>query len=81
MLNGFSNSKIGFTEKMFENGLKFTHHWVFKRHIPETVIKLKGQLLFDGFYFKSMKELNENKIMNWFIEKIESKEPFIYDLE
>jgi len=81
LLDGFSNSKLSLTDEMFENGLKYIHHWVYKRHIPETIIKLKGQLIFDGFFFTSMDELNENKTLNWFIDKLESKEDFVYDLD
>jgi len=81
LLNDFADSKAKLTEEMYENGIKYIHHWVFKRHIPETIVKLKGQLMFDGFYFNSMKELSENREMNWFINKVETKEDFVYDLD
>lgn len=81
LLDGFSQSRVALTNQMYEDGLKYIHHWVFKRHIPETAIRLKGQLLFDGFYFNSMEELSENKEMNWFINKMKSKEDFVYNLD
>jgi hypothetical protein len=81
MLDGLMSGKIAYTDEMFENILKYGYHWIFKRHIPETTVKLKNELEFDGFKFKAASELNENKVMNWFIDCMLNKKPFIYPLD
>jgi len=80
LLESIVNGKTTFTDEMYEKALKFIYHWIFKRHIPETAIKLKGQLIFDGYYFNSTQELKDNKEISWFIDKMETLEDFVYDL-
>ena len=78
MLSGFNSGQLSFTDEMFESILKYGYHWVFRRHMPETTIKFKDGLEFDGYQFQTTSELNENEVINWFIETTFNKEPFVY---
>jgi len=78
MLNAFKSKQLHFSDEMYENAIKYAHYWVYERHIPEEVINFEGELNFKGFNIKSSRELETVKSVNWFIDKIESKEDFIY---
>ena len=78
MLDKFKKNELRITKIMYDNVLKYAYYWVFERHIPETLVKFENELEFKGFQFKSIDELNNNNVLNWFINKIERKQPFIY---
>jgi hypothetical protein len=78
MLDKFETKSQIYSDEMYENALKYAYYWVFERHIPEEVIDFEGELNFKNFNIKSTEELKDIKSINWFIDKMESKEDFIY---
>lgn len=78
MLDKFKKNELSVTKKMYDHVLKYAYYWVFEKHIPETLVKLENELEFNGFQFKSIDELNNNNVLNWFVTRIEKKQPFIY---
>jgi hypothetical protein len=78
MLDKFESKSLTHSNEMYENALKYAHYWIYERHIPEEVIKFEGELQFKGFNIKSSTDLKDIKSVNWFVDKIESKEDFVY---
>lgn len=71
--------KLKMNKTMLSNAMKYGYHWIFNRHIPEDVIEFGAELKFMKYVIKESNDLKNNKIVNWFIDRIEDKQPFVYE--
>ncbi len=82
LLEKIKTNDLLVTETMKSDALNYAYHWIFRRHIPETLINLKN-LEFDGFLFDDAAILDQGKnlVLDRFIECCESGAPFVFDRE
>ena len=80
LLNKVVKNELKMSEKMKQRVEKYAYHWIYKRHIPETIYQHKG-LTFTKYNIKSSIDLapGQNKVVDWFIDRCEDGKPFIWE--
>ena len=80
LLQMAASGRLSFTPSMRDNVDKYSYHWLYRRHIPETLYSHKS-LTFTGYYIESSMDLSpgQNKIVDWFIERCLDGKPFVWD--
>ncbi|PMH28903.1 hypothetical protein BCU71_19380 [Vibrio lentus] len=65
---------------MHERAIKYAYHWVYRKHIPETLVNLK-ELEFENYKINSVDELalNNNPTLDFICDRIETRTPVIID--
>jgi len=79
MLLQAAEDKLRMTEKMQERAEKYAYHWIYRRHIPDNTYEHKG-LTFTKFNLNSSMDLapGKNKVVDWFLDRCEDGQPFIW---
>lgn len=80
LLDKASNNELQMTNDMKERVERYAYHWIYKRHIPETIYNHKA-LTFTEYNIKSSMDLapGKNKVVDWFIDRCEDGKPFIWE--
>ncbi len=67
---------------MHDRAIKYAYHWVYRKHIPETLVNLKS-LEFQGYKIESTKDMaiGENKILDFICNRLETREPVVINDE
>jgi hypothetical protein len=73
------NGKLEITENQLALAIKYAHHWVFRRHVPESLVELDG-VKFKKYKFSSVDELEpgNNLTLDFICESIVRQKPFIF---
>jgi hypothetical protein len=73
------NGKLELTESQLGLAIKYAHHWVFRRHIPESLVELDG-MKFKKYKFSSINELEagNNPTLDFICDSIIQQKPFVF---
>ncbi len=73
------NGELKLTENQLSLAIQYAHHWVFRRHIPETLVELDG-MKFKKFKFLDIEELESgnNLTLDFICDSIVKQKPFIF---
>lgn len=79
LLNKSKEKALSMNINMHERAIKYAYHWIFVKHIPETLIKLKD-LSFKGFLFSSKAELEvgQNAVLDNICNCLSERKPVLY---
>jgi len=79
LLEEASVGNLKMSDSMKQNAIKFAYYWFFNRHVPETVIHLKG-IEFSGYKISASSELapGGNEIIDWLVDCCINCKPFIW---
>jgi hypothetical protein len=77
-LDQAARGSLELTDYQVNLAIKYAYHWIFKRHIPETLVELDG-MKYKNFKFNNIKELlpNNNSVLDFICDAIISRKSFI----
>lgn len=81
-LNKAEKNELFMSQDMNSRAEKYAYHWVYRRHIPETIYTHKS-LEFVNYNIESSMDLGigKNKSLDWFLDCCINKKPFIWEYE
>lgn len=82
LLKKAGKGELHFSEEMYQKCIKYSYHYLFKRHFPEQVQNLNG-LRHYTYKINSTLELSpgKNNMIDQFIDCCIEKKPFYFDLK
>lgn len=72
------SGKLVLSDQQINLAIKYAYHWIYKRHIPETLVELDG-MKFRSFKFDNIEDLlpNNNLVLDFICDAITSRKRFI----
>jgi len=77
-LNEVKNNNLEMSDEMHMRAIKYAHHWIFRKHVPETLLELSG-MGFCDYRFKSKTELmpGVNPVLDLICNNIDNRKPVL----
>lgn len=75
-----TSENYSYPNAMHEKAIKYAYHWVYRKHIPETLVNLR-ELEFESYKINSIDDLylNKNPTLDFICDRIEKRMPVVID--